>query len=156
MNLGTYVTASIVARPISGGIAAGLVLLMAMPVWSSSALSVSDAWAPATPPGARTAAVYLTVENRGEPDAIVAASSDVSSIVELHTHARVDGMMRMEKLGLVEVPGAAEVRFQPHGKHLMLIDLTAPLEAGDTILVTLRFRDAGDVEFVAEVRDIRR
>ena len=86
---------------------------------------------------------------------IVAASSDVSSTVELHTHARVNGMMRMEKLETVAVPAAAEVRFRPHGRHLMLIDLAAPLKAGDTIRVTLRFRDAGDVEFAAEVRDTR-
>ncbi len=126
-----------------------------MPVRSSADLHVNDAWAPATPPGVRTAAVYLTIENRGETDVIIAARSDVSSSVELHTHARIDGMMRMEKLETVAVPGAGEVRFRPHGRHLMLIDLTAPLKAGDTIFLTLRFRDAGDVEFAAQVRDIR-
>ena len=155
MILETYVAASARVRLLSRAGAAGFLLLMAMPAWSSSDLEINGAWAAATPPGARTAAVYLTLENRGEPDVIVAASSDASSTVELHTHAHVDGMMRMEKLETVAVPGSSEVRFRPHGRHLMLIDLAAPLRAGETIRVTLRFRHAGDVEFAAEVRDIR-
>lgn len=137
-------------------IAPGFLLLVTTPLWASSALDIADAWAPATPPGARTAAVYLTVVNNGKEDVIVGASCDVSSTVELHTHAHVGGMMRMERLETVVVPAAAEVRFEPRGNHLMLIDLRSPLKPGDTIVVNMQFRDAGNMEFVAEVRDIRR
>jgi len=42
---------------------------------------------------------------------------------------------------------------EPIGSHLMLVDLVAPLTAGATFDVTLRFATAGDVEVEVDVRD---
>ena len=122
----------------------------------AAAITVSDAWAPATPPGARTAAVYLTLANRGGADRLLRAESDAAATVEFHTHVHRNGMMRMTELPTVDLPADATLTFRPHGDHLMLIDLAAPLVPGDRVTIALQFRDAGRVVFEAEVRDIRR
>lgn len=142
-------------------VVAGLICLQAGGVAAAEdaithSVTISDAWAPATAPGARTAAVYLTLANRGDADVLLHASSSAAGKVEFHTHVHRDGMMTMTELPSVDVPTDGILSFEPHGDHLMLIGLVRPLAPGDEVTVTLEFRDAGRMEFHAEVRDIRR
>ena len=60
------------------------------------------------------------------------------------------GMQRIERL---EIPAGATVELKPGSFHLMLIDLTQELKAGETIEMTLSFEKAGDVKVTAEVRE---
>ena len=57
-----------------------------------------------------------------------------------------NGMMKMAQLteGLPLAAGQA-VELKPGGNHLMLIGLTAPLVAGETVPLTLTFQDAKGV-----------
>jgi copper(I)-binding protein len=63
------------------------------------------------------------------------------------------GMMTMQEVDEIPVPAGETVSLEPGGYHVMLLDLVAPLEAGDTIEVTLTFAEAGEVVVEAEVRD---
>jgi len=45
------------------------------------------------------------------------------------------------------------LKFEPGGYHLMLIDLSQPLAAGDVIEITLVFEDAGQITIKAVVKD---
>lgn len=139
------------------GLAVGSLLLLLLPLFASAEglVRVSEAWSPATPPGARTAAVYLKLTNTGPDDRILAATADVAESVELHTHAEDNGMMRMRKLDSVPLPANAVVRFRPHGHHLMLIDLRDTPAPGDTIALTLRLESGVTLSFDAVVRDLR-
>jgi len=64
-----------------------------------------------------------------------------------------DGMMTMKKVDEIKVPAGETVTLEPGGLHVMLMELAAPLEVGNTIEVTLTFENAGDVVVKAEVRD---
>ena len=117
--------------------------------------AISDAWIRATPPGAKTGAAYLTVSSDGAADSLLAASSPAARSVELHAHVTENGLTRMQRLPEVRVPAGERVRFEPGGLHLMLIDLAAPLVAGQRVTLALRFANAGDVEITAPVIDAR-
>jgi copper(I)-binding protein len=119
------------------------------PAQGAAVLALVDAYARATPPGARTAAVYLTVRNRGVADAIVAARTPVAGDVEIHDMRMEGGVMRMRPAGNVAVPAGGEVAFKPGGLHLMLMD-PKPLRAGDRFPITVTFAHGGAV--TAEVR----
>ena len=54
---------------------------------------------------------------------------------------------------VASMPVAPELTLDPLGNHLMLVDLAAPLTAGQHFDVTLRFRDAGEERVAVEVRD---
>lgn len=114
---------------------------------------VSDAWMRATPPGASVAAGYLVIANgTSREDELLAVSTPAAARIEMHSSSVKDGIMRMRMLTSVRVAPRATVRFEPGGLHLMFIELRAPLVAGATVPVTLRFRRAGAVPVRLEVR----
>ncbi len=133
-------------------------LLAATATFAAAAppLDIRDAWAAATPPGARTAAVYLTIANAGPADALKSATATVADEVEFHAHEHSDGMMRMRRLDQVDIAAQAETTFEPGGLHVMLIGLNVPLVVGQSLELELEFSDAGTVTIVVPVRDRRR
>lgn len=52
----------------------------------------------------------------------------------------------------MDVPSGQVVKLAPGGLHLMLMDLTRPLEVGQTVTMELHFRRAGTVTVDAAVR----
>lgn len=63
------------------------------------------------------------------------------------------GEMVMREVDGVDVVAGEMLVLKPGGYHVMIIDLVAPLEIGQTFDVTLTFDKAGDVVVPVEVRD---
>jgi len=117
--------------------------------------AVTNAWVRATPPGARTAAAYLTITSPAPGDRLVGAATPAAGAVEIHTHVAEGGVQRMVRLAELERPAGAAVRLEPGGLHLMLIDLAMPLEPGFRVPLSLRFAGAGHVVLEVPVVDAR-
>jgi hypothetical protein len=135
-------------------LAAALVLTAVQPVLAhdASPVHVEQPWARATPPGAKVAGAFATIENHGStPDRLVSATAEIAGRVEIHEMAVTDGVMTMRPLpdGL-PVPADGSVELKPGSYHLMLMDLAGPLKDGEHIAGTLTFEKAGTVpvEFV--------
>ncbi|MBI3451927.1 MAG: copper chaperone PCu(A)C [Rhodospirillales bacterium] len=117
------------------------------------ALEIQSVWARATPPAAKTGAAYLAIRNRGEAaDRLIGVASPVAATVELHGHEMEGQMMRMRALADVTIPAGGEAALQAGGGHVMLIGLAAPLRAGETFPLTLRFAKAGEITVQVPVR----
>ena len=127
----------------SGFVATGLAMLALAVSVEAAGLEVRDAWARATPPGAGVAAVYLTIVGGDVADRLVAAKTDRAAMTQVHAVTESDGMARMREAGGVDVPPHASVTFAPGGLHLMLMNLVAPLVAGQSFVVTLTFERSG-------------
>src|SRR6185437_42731 len=85
-------------------------------------LVITQAWARATPKGAKIGGGYLTIENKGStPDRLVGGSTEVADKLEVHQMAMKDGVMTMRPLdnGLTIDPGKT-VKLAPGGYHLMM------------------------------------
>ena len=112
-------------------------------------LTITQAWARATPPAAMAGAGYLTITNDGAADdRLVAVHTDVATNPQIHEMAMDSGNMTMRELpdGVV-IPAGESVTLQPGGYHLMLIGLDETgLVQGTTIKVTLIFENAGSVD----------
>jgi copper(I)-binding protein len=135
------------------GLVAAAIMLTPVSAQQAGSIVIDDAWAPPTPGGSKTAAVYLTVENRGtSTDRIVGAASPVAERADLHTTIRDGDVMRMRHVVSVEVPPGSKAVFAPNGFHIMLTGLKSPLKMGDALPLTLKFASAGDVPVVATVR----
>lgn len=129
---------------------AGLALLFAPAARaqeiSLGALRIASPWTRAMRAGG-TGAGFMTIRNTGSaPDRLVAARTPLAGVVELHTHIREGDVMRMRPVPAIDLPAGQEVRLQPGGLHLMLIGLTAALDPGGRVPVTLVFERAGEVE----------
>ena len=116
---------------------------------------VTDAWIRATPPGAVTAAAYLTIVSAGAADRLVGATTPAADTVEIHTTASAVGSQRMMRVAELALPAGGRVRLEPGGQHLMLIDLKAPMVPGTKVALSLRFAEGGTVEVDVPVVDAR-
>jgi hypothetical protein len=105
------------------------------------------------PPVVKNSAAYLTLHNAGAADhALVGAASPAARVVELHTHSDDAGVMRMRRIDRIPLPAGEAVALKPGGHHIMLIDLTGPLEAGSEVKLELRFADGSTRAVTAPVR----
>ncbi len=125
--------------------------------YTAGDLKITHPWAKSSLKGVPNSAAYMTITNTGETDdTLVAAATDVSEAVELHTMSMEDGVMRMRRLeGGVPLPAGETVKLEPGGLHVMLIGLNDRLEKGETFAMTLTFENAGQLEVEAIVADSR-
>jgi copper(I)-binding protein len=119
-------------------------------------LELTDLWARATPPRAPAAGGFLTITNHGsEADRLVAVSSPVAEIGEIHEMKVEDGVMTMRPLdGGLEIPPNETVVLKPGGRHIMLVGLKTPLVAGEEVPMTLTFETAGTIDTVLHIAPI--
>jgi copper(I)-binding protein len=119
---------------------------------AAEGVSILDAWARMTPPGAPNGAIYLTVNDSGAPDRLLGASAPVAAMVEVHVSKMVNGVMEMLPAGPMPVTQDKPLVLAPGGYHIMLMGLKQQLKPGDSFPVTLRFEKAGDVTAAVTVR----
>lgn len=89
-------------------------------------------------------AVFGTIINNSSSDVtLTGAEAEVAGLVEIHEMAMINGEMVMQEIdgGLV-IPAGKSVSLEPGGNHIMLMELTQAVEAGEEISVTLRFDGA--------------
>jgi periplasmic copper chaperone A len=106
-----------------------------------------DPWSRATPKGAKVAAGYMMITNKGTaPDRLLGGLSSAAERIEVHEMAMKDGVATMRPIsgGLLIEPGKS-VTLAPGGNHLMIMDLKKPLKQGDKFGATLEFEKAGKV-----------
>ena len=118
-------------------------------------LKIDHPFARATPPGARSGGVYLTVENNGDrADRLLSVSSPVAGEVELHRMVLDAGVMHMRAVAGVDIKPGAHLVLEPGGYHVMLGDLKHPLRQGDSFPLTLGFEKAGSIEVQVAVESM--
>jgi hypothetical protein len=123
------------------------------PAESGGDIRVTDAWARS--PVQDKAAVYFVITNEGSgADRLVGANTpDVDAAVSLHETVMQNGTAEMQPVEGIDIAAGETITLEPGGYHVMLENLTAPLEVGSTINVVLTFEQAGDVQVEAEVRE---
>ena len=115
-------------------------------------LSIDDVWARTGQPG-QVSAAFMEVKNKGAADKLISANCDCAKATELHTMTMADGKMIMAQVPSMDVPANGELKLKPGGYHVMLINLTRPLAAGDTLPIKLKFEKAGEVTVQAKIKD---
>jgi copper(I)-binding protein len=117
-------------------------------------ITVQDAWARATPPGATMAAGYLTVRNAGAADRLVGASSPAAERVETHNTSHEGDVARMREVKGYAVPARGTLELKPSGSHLMFVNIKSPFKEGTSVPLTLKFEKAGEVKTELQVRPL--
>ncbi len=138
-------------------------LVMAYPLFAQESqptagcnlVTLFDAWSPATVPGAPNGVVYgLLINLSSQPDTLLGASTEAAEAAELHqSSVDASGVMQMSPVeGGIPVAANGFAELQSGGLHVMLINLTQPLEEGSDLLLTLHFENAGEVQVTVPVR----
>jgi len=118
-------------------------------------LQVTDAWARATVAGQSSAAVYLTIANRGSGgDRLLGVATPIVKSATLHSSSSEGGVMRMRPLeDGIAIPAGVTVKLQPSGDHIMLTGLSAPLAKESSFPLSLDFERSGQRQVDVQVRD---
>lgn len=145
------------SKMISFCAAALFALGWSLPALAADGLKITEARARATPGGAATGVVYLTVVNDGATaDRLIGGASDAADEVEIHRMSMNNGVMAMRPVtGGLDVPAHGALALAPGGDHLMLIGLKHPLVAGEHLAVTLDFEKAGKIAVSTPIIDPR-
>ena len=133
--------------------AIGIVLSSAAIAQNASvgSIKIENAYTRATAPGQQVAGGFLKIENKGAADQLISASSPVAGEVQLHEMAMEGNVMKMRQVKDIAVPANGAVELKPGGLHLMFINIKAPLAAGESVPVKLKFAKAGEVEIKVPV-----
>jgi len=117
---------------------------------STGKIRVDTPWARAS--AGTTGAVYFTVHNDGDiPEKLVGASTPAARVADLHTMTMDGNVMRMRAVEEVPIPPHGTAELKPGGLHLMLTELSAPLVAGQTFPLVLKFDKGSDVQVTVGV-----
>ena len=115
---------------------------------------VTNAWSRATPGGASTGAVYLTLDSPAG-DTLTGVSSPVAQAASVHEMAMDGTIMKMRAVpGGLALPAGHPVTLQPGGYHIMLEGLKGPLKQGQTLPLHLTFAKSAPVDVTATVTGI--
>jgi len=120
-------------------------LLAALPAYAQ--VKAENAWARATPPGAKIAAGYLTIRNTaGSADRLLGIASPGAEKVQMHITVKDGDIFRMREVRSYDIPANGSLELKPGGGHLMFVNIKAPLKEGDKVPATLRFERAGEMK----------
>ncbi len=125
--------------------------LVSLPVFAE--ILIIDAYARSASPNAKSGAAFMQIENTGDSDdRLIDVRSDAAKRVQLHTHVMQDGIANMMHVAEgFEVLAEATVMLERGGKHVMFMGLNGPFVQGETVLVTLIFEHAGEIEIEVPV-----
>jgi len=101
-------------------------------------VTVKDAWVRATVPQQKATGAFMQL-NAAKDSKLVAASSPVTPVVEVHEMTMQDSVMKMRQIPGLDLPAGKTVELKPGGYHVMLMDLKQPMKEGDTVPLTLVF-----------------
>ena len=105
-------------------------------------VTVKDAYVRAVPQGQPNSAAFMTLVNNSAQDrALVNARSNISDVVELHTHTKENGMMKMRQVKKIPVKAGSQTVLKPGGLHVMFIGLKQELKVGNNVELQLEFDD---------------
>lgn len=119
------------------------------PAASECALTVADPWVKATE-DEMTGAFGMITNASDTEVTITAATSPSAGKVEIHEVVDNDGAMVMQpKAGGLVVPASGSAALKPGADHLMLMELSAPIEAGDEVEITATCEGGGTVTWTS-------
>ncbi len=124
-------------------LAALLIALVSVPVFAQTPAltpaqtTVKDAWVRGTVAQQMATGAFMQITSAGGGK-LLSASTPAAGLTEIHEMKMAGSTMQMRALPAgLDLPAGQAVDFKPGGYHLMLMDLRAPLKAGDTLDLTL-------------------
>jgi len=98
---------------------------------------------------------YMLIKNSGvSDDSLLGIDADFAEMSMLH-QSSVDsnGVATMKMVMAIDIPAGQTVELKPGGFHAMFDNLKKNVKVGDTVTLTLHFKNAGDVHVQAQVTE---
>jgi copper(I)-binding protein len=116
-------------------------------------VEVSDAWVRATGQGQKATGVFMNLTAK-KATRLVGVKTDLTSSAEVHEMKMEKDVMKMQAVKALDLPAGKTVALKPGSYHVMLMDLSKPLDEGSPVVLTLLFEDAAGVKTQQEVNAV--
>ena len=121
-------------------------------VATAQTVTVADAWVRATVAAQRATGAFLKLTVQGADATLIAVTSPVAGVTQIHEMAMSEGVMRMREVtGGVPLKAGQIFELKPGGYHIMMMDLKQPVKAGDRVLLSLTFKQANGQQTTTQV-----
>ena len=119
----------------------------------ASRITPSDTWAKAADSG--MSAAFGTLKNTGTKPIVVTGARGDAGPVQLHVTQKTATGMEMKETKSFTVPAGGSLELKPGSSHLMFMNLSHALKAGETQKLTVTFEDGShtDVRFPVRAYD---
>lgn len=108
---------------------------------ASAQTQVTEPWVRATVAGQQATGAFMTLTASSDSK-LISVATPAAKIVQIHESSMKNDVMSMQQVESVALPAGKAVSLNPHGYHVMLIDLVAQVKDGDTVPLTLIVEDA--------------
>lgn len=116
----------------------------------TTAVKVEDAWVRGTVAQQKATGAFMRI-TADKPARLVGAQSSVAGVTEVHEMSMQGDVMKMRQVSGIDLEAGKVLELKPGGYHVMLMDLKAPVKAGDTVSLTLEFEDAAKQRFTHQL-----
>lgn len=117
-----------------------LALAAFFPLFAQAEVNISEPWVRATTSQQKATGAFMKLET-SRPMTLIGARSPVAGVVEVHEMATEAGVMKMRAIPKLALPAGKVTELKPGSYHIMLMDLKAPLPAGEKVEITLVLED---------------
>ena len=119
----------------------------------ASRITPSDTWAKAADSG--MSAAFGTLKNTGTMPIVITGARGDAGPVQLHVTQKTATGMEMKETKSFTVPAGGSLELKPGSSHLMFMNLSHALKAGETQKLTVTFEDGShtDVSFPVRAYD---
>ncbi|MGE8311418.1 MAG: copper chaperone PCu(A)C [Pseudomonas protegens] len=128
-------------RPSRLNAALLLVSLLGLGGTASAATQVDNAWVRATVAGQHASGAFMDLTASSDSK-LVEVQSPVAKNVQIHQSSMHNDVMSMQQVDAVALPAGQKVSLDTHGYHVMLMELTGQIKAGDIVPLTLTVENA--------------
>lgn len=124
---------------------------------AAAQVRVDEPWVRATVGGQQSSGAFMTLTSSADAR-LLAVRTPRAGVAEIHEMALENNVMRMRAVDGLALPAGKAVVLRPGGFHVMLMQLKGPLNAGETVPLTLTVESADgkreQVEVQAPVRPL--
>ncbi len=90
-------------------------------------------------------AAYMQIKNTTAADDQLLSVSSTVADAELHETTVQNDVASMQQVESINIPAGASVELKSGALHIMLMNANQDLKIGDTVSLTLKFKNAGEV-----------
>jgi len=99
-------------------------------------------------------AAFMVIHNcTGQAESIVKVTSNLDGMTSLMNFEIKDGKSAMATISQIDIPAGKKVELKSGSYHVMFMNLKKDLKPGDTVQVTLTFKNAGDIIVTPTVKN---
>lgn len=129
--------------------------LVGLSSWAAN-IEVSQGHVREVIPGNTITSAYMQITNKSDKAiSLVAATSNISDRIEIHTHTMAGGLMKMRQIEQLDIPSQQTAKLQPMGDHLMIFELNKALKQGQEVDITLQFSNGSSKTVRLPVQSIK-